>query len=439
MIKVYKFGGAILNNIYGFQQLAKIISKDNNENKIIIVISAFAKTTANLEKTAVLAEHGDITNALNMLNSIFEYHINLANELKLNSNILKIYNEFLEQEKEKLQHLIQGVYITQVLTPRTKDMILCFGELIASKFISLFLINENIKNICFNISDVLVADNNFGNANPNIKYTQEKFSQFFLPVLNDNNCIVTQGFIASTITGEAATMGMESSNLSAAIIAGILKADEFVIWTDVEGIRDRDPKLFKETNCLANINYDFAEVLALYGVKLIYHKMITYLRLFNLSVKICSGLKLDGEFTTISSSSNNSCCDDNYKILIYRENLYQIYKPINNNHNIVTEEVKSYFINNIQNQISITPNKISVITDVLDTQLKNTLILNNYQIIENVNGFIGINLNINDIVNNNKTEKYKIEEVFSDYDRNSNISKYYFLKNDNFDINNIFE
>ena len=28
MIKVYKFGGAILNNTYGFQQLAKIISKD---------------------------------------------------------------------------------------------------------------------------------------------------------------------------------------------------------------------------------------------------------------------------------------------------------------------------------------------------------------------------------------------------------------------------
>lgn len=444
MIKVYKFGGSLLNSVIGFEQLTKIMlnsievlnntnTTNNNiiENKTIIVISAFGKTTAKLGRAAKLAEQGFYNEAINIVDDIFNYHILLSNELKLNSNNIKIFKELLEDIKQQIIKLIRGVYITQVLTLRTKDMILSFGEIIASQFVSLFLIDRGIKNLFFNISEILVTDNNFGNANPNISATKQKFIKHFIPLIAQNNCIITQGFIASSITGEVTTMGMESSNLTATIIAGILKADEFIIWTDVEGIRSGDPKLFKNTILLKNISYDFAEILALYGVKLLYPKMIKYMRLFDLSVKFCSGININGESTMVDKKGD----DNKYEVLIYKENITLLYKKLNNNY----DDNYNLSINYDINYISKIPNKITLIADNIERNTKNNLIINGYNCIENICGLIGINLlaNCNLIdyavhILNDKNKKLlnNIEEILNDYDGISKISRNYFFKKD---------
>ena len=127
MIEVYKFGGSLLNSVIGFEQLKKIMlnsievlnntnTTNNNiiENKTIIVISAFGKTTAKLVRASKLAEQGFYNEAVNIVDDIFNYHILLSNELKLNSNNIKIFKELLEDIKQQNLRNNINVYIARL-------------------------------------------------------------------------------------------------------------------------------------------------------------------------------------------------------------------------------------------------------------------------------------------------------------------------------------
>ncbi|MEO6219031.1 MAG: aspartate kinase, partial [Ginsengibacter sp.] len=62
-MKVFKFGGASINNIERIQNLGKILKNCENE-KILIVISAMGKVTNALEKVAETFYDGKRDDAL---------------------------------------------------------------------------------------------------------------------------------------------------------------------------------------------------------------------------------------------------------------------------------------------------------------------------------------------------------------------------------------
>ena len=51
------------------------------------------------------------------------------------------------------------------------------------------------------------------------------------------------GFIGATQDGRITTLGRNSSDYSAAIIAYVVDAEELVIWTDVDGIYTANPEI----------------------------------------------------------------------------------------------------------------------------------------------------------------------------------------------------
>ena len=60
-------------------------------------------------------------------------------------------------------------------------------------------------------------------------------------------CLITQGFIGHTNTGMTTTLGREGSDFTAAILAWALDAEEVLIWKDVPGLLNADPKKFDDT------------------------------------------------------------------------------------------------------------------------------------------------------------------------------------------------
>ena len=89
--------------------------------------------------------------------------------------------------------------------------------------------------------------------------------------------VISQGFIGST--GEfSTTLGREGSDFSAAIFANILDAEEVVVWKDVPGYLNADPKYFKDTVKLDKISYTETIELAFYGAKIIHPKTIRPLK-----------------------------------------------------------------------------------------------------------------------------------------------------------------
>ena len=373
-VKVYKFGGALLNKIEGFEQLKKIIcvgaslvDAQNTEQQqgivptkpqlndrsgvlhmpcnkseehmqyattIIVVVSALEKTTSKLANAAKTAELQDEEQAMIFINEIFDYHFTVAKKIISDEKNQQQIISILEENKSKITKIIRGISITKELTPRTRDLVLSFGEILASNITTVFL-NENFSkndlNITlFDIKNVLKTDSNYGAAIPNISETKEKIQELFLPVISENQIVVTQGFIASNQANETTTMGYESSNLTATILAGLTNANEFIIWSDTEGIRQFDPKIstVKTPKLVEKIDYDFAEFLANCGLKLIHPPMIKYLKIFDLEVVYKSGFAPEGDFTVIGKNCNSS----KKRFLIHSENLTLYYKNARTEH-----------------------------------------------------------------------------------------------------------
>ncbi len=308
-LKVFKFGGALLNDITGFEQIKKIIdlySEEDEKNNFIIVISAFGKTTSQLLKVAMDVEINGEVSAMPLVNNIIRYHLGIVDKLvKCESKKVEC-KSYINEQHSRLLNYIKGVSLTRELTPRTKDLILSIGELLASYIVAKYLSQFYKRTINFDITSVLITNNNYGAAVPEISITNSNIDNTLLPLSKHCNVIVTQGFIGSNISGEITTMGYESSNLTATIIAEATKADEFIIWTDVEGIRQYDPKLTTTTKpqLIEKINYDIAEYLGYSGLKLIYPDMVKLLRKYNMEVTYKSGFNPTGEYTIVGKEGN---------------------------------------------------------------------------------------------------------------------------------------
>ena len=59
--------------------------------------------------------------------------------------------------------------------------------------------------------------------------------------------ITTQGFIGCTSENFTTTLGREGSDFTAAILAFSLDAEQVIIWKDVDGVLNADPRFFEET------------------------------------------------------------------------------------------------------------------------------------------------------------------------------------------------
>jgi aspartokinase len=101
-------------------------------------------------------------------------------------------------------------------------------------------------------------------------------------------------------------MGTESSNLTASLLGSLLPASEIIIWTDIEGIRNSDPKHIADTISIRYLSYQQAERLANQGLKVIHVSMLEDPSKSGIPVTIRSAFNPNGEFTTITHQENTS-------------------------------------------------------------------------------------------------------------------------------------
>ena len=82
--------------------------------------------------------------------------------------------------------------------------------------------------------------------------------------------VVTQGFIAGNMNNQTVTLGREGSDYSAAIIANVLNAEEVILFKDVDGIYNFDPKENDSAVKHDFLSYKLTYDIALYLIFLFY-------------------------------------------------------------------------------------------------------------------------------------------------------------------------
>jgi aspartokinase len=126
-----------------------------------------------------------------------------------------------------------------------------------------------------------------------------------MPALAGDAIVVTEGYIARSISGETTTMGRESSNYSATLLGELGGATEVRIYTAVPGILTADPTILPGARTLAHLSYGAARTLAELGAKIMHPRTVTPVEQARIPLVIRS---LDGASTTIDATEGSDGC-----------------------------------------------------------------------------------------------------------------------------------
>lgn len=303
---VMKFGGAVLRKPNGFRSMVQILRQNQNQSPAIVVVSAFASATRDLEFSARLAQKGLLTESLENLRQIVEDHQLLVRSLLPAPSIRVGMEDLLTDSERELADLYMGVSVTRQLTPRTLDKILAYGEFMALNIAQHVLLDAGIDAVSIDAQQVVVTTGDHGSARPLTEKTRVRIEQELRPAALKHAVVLIQGFVGCSEDGATTTMGKESSNLTAALLGALLGADEVVIWTDVEGIRSADPHFCESTAPRPHLNYSDARTAANHGLKLIYPSMIDFVETGQIMLRFSSAFNPEGNSTVVSASQANN-------------------------------------------------------------------------------------------------------------------------------------
>ncbi|MCW3466848.1 aspartate kinase [Chitinophaga nivalis] len=268
-MKVFKFGGASLESVERIRQVAQIV-QSFPDDQLLIVISAMAKTTNELEKVAQNYYLRKREIAAQLLFNVEQQHIQVAEALLGNREhplFTQLQQFFTEAEwtlGEKPLRTYDYYY----------DQLVGLGELLSTAIVSAFFNTIGLNNTWIDVRDIFRTDDNFRDANIDWEYTQRQVNEKVAPIFKSTNIIIAQGFIGSTDQNESVTLGREGSDYSAAVFANMLNAESQTIWKDVEGLKNADPKLFPNTINIPEISYGEVIEMAYYGAQVIHPKTI---------------------------------------------------------------------------------------------------------------------------------------------------------------------
>ena len=295
-MKVFKFGGASIKDAASIQRLTDILSTFPEE-RICVVISAMGKTTNLLEKITEAWVKQDVI-VLELFHELESFHRAISEELgdAGKAEIKLILSNIRRLLQEEPPSYYDAGY----------DRIVSNGELLSTAIISDFLNQAGIINQLLDARKSIITNEAYRNGRVNWKETTARITAAFDEAKPEKQALITitQGFIGSSVSGQPTTLGREGSDFSAAIFAHTLNASEMIIWKDVDGVFNADPRHFEEVVKLDRISYRDAIELAYFGASVIHPKTIQPLQNKNIPLFVKSFNHPSAEGTLIHDSTD---------------------------------------------------------------------------------------------------------------------------------------
>jgi aspartate kinase len=267
MTTVFKFGGASIKDADAIRHLTPLIEA-HSDRPLVVVISAMGKTTNKLE--ALLAAARDESRAddyRERFEALQEEHREAIEALFVDGRespaerVVALFDELDAQHREHRHDAHARHY----------DQTVCYGELISTTIVAAWLNHCGIATDWYDARELVRTDACHQAANLDWAATAETVHE---RLTKSDRVILTQGFIGGTQEGDATTLGREGSDFSAAIFAHCLDAREVVIWKDVTGLFNADPRRFDNAVQLERLSYAEATELAWHGAKVIHPKTL---------------------------------------------------------------------------------------------------------------------------------------------------------------------
>ena len=106
--------------------------------------------------------------------------------------------------------------------------------------------------------------------------------------LDAGKVVVVAGFQGIDPDGDITTLGRGGSDTTAVALAAYLKADKCQIFTDVDGVYDRDPRIFPDATRFGRIGYEKMLALIENGAQVLHDRSVEFARQYGIKVEVLS-------------------------------------------------------------------------------------------------------------------------------------------------------
>ena len=178
--------------------------------------------------------------------------------------------------------------------PREMDVLLSTGEQVTVALLAMAVKEEGLDAVSMLGDQVKIRTDDI-HTKARIKSIDTKLLEKHL---SDGKIIIVAGFQGVNDNGDITTLGRGGSDTTAVALAGVLKADECEIFTDVDGIYTTDPDICSTARKIDTISYDEMLELASLGAKVLDIRSVEFAKKYQVPVHVRSSF-VDTEGTWV--------------------------------------------------------------------------------------------------------------------------------------------
>lgn len=269
-----KFGGTSVGDAQRIRQAATIVKEHAERgDQIVVVVSALSRVTDLIISIVNASQGGDAAEMDTGLRQLRERHSEVITTLFHGERLKAVSNE-VDLTLNRIREFCSALMLLRSATPQVMDVVLPQGEQMSAHIFAACLNEIGARSAFVNSARVLITDDKFGDASPDMEATAREAGQVLRPLLKEGLLPVVMGYSGATAGGQITTLGRGGSDYSATILGAALGADEVWIWTDVNGVLTADPRVCPEAVTLPEITFGEAIELSYYGAKVIHRKAI---------------------------------------------------------------------------------------------------------------------------------------------------------------------
>jgi aspartate kinase len=305
---VFKFGGTSLAGPDRIRNACSLVKHYiMRGNRLVVVCSAMGDTTDHLLALLSAAEEGRRDEMDAILTQLESDHLEATRGAVDDGELRRAAEDRVRAMLLDLRHIISGIYFLRESTPKSRDLILSFGERLSTWIFTCSLRSMGVGAEYFEGGDAgIVTDSEFGYATPLFEQCLTLVRERLEPVLSRGSVAVVTGFIGRTPDGAITTLGRGGSDLTATLLGWGLGADEVWLWTDVDGLMTTDPRILKTAKVIPQLSYDEAIEMAVFGAKGLHPRALEASYYGGIRVRIKNTFNPSAPGTLITSSSINT-------------------------------------------------------------------------------------------------------------------------------------
>ncbi|HET8826533.1 MAG TPA: aspartate kinase [Terriglobales bacterium] len=268
---VMKFGGTSVECAESISRVAEIV-RHRQHMQPVVVVSALARITDQLQSLGALSKAGKLDEALRLLDGMEKRHAEVAHSL-LDEKSAQVLAG-LKPMFEEVAALLGAIAAIGELSPRTSDRLLSFGERWSSVLVSEALRERHLPAVFVDACQVIVTDDDHTHAAPVMDLIATRVESQVKPLVKKSFIPIMGGFIGATQEGVVTTLGRGGSDFTASIVGAALQAERIEIWTDVNGMMTTDPRVCPDAQNIDSISFEEAAELAHFGAKVLHPKTL---------------------------------------------------------------------------------------------------------------------------------------------------------------------